>query len=68
MLVEVVVEGRTYRLRASQVVLRTEHGHPVAVAYEHDGTLIHSDAADVDFAKVLADTVGETPALIEKLK
>jgi len=61
MLVQVIVDGKAYMLRASQAVVFDDGTFvgsepvPVAISYEAHGSILHADAEDTDWAKVCRD-------------
>lgn len=55
MLVQFVTNGKKYTIPASQVVVLTDDGRPLAVSYVEGTTVIHADATESDFAKSLSE-------------
>ena len=45
--------GKQYRIPASQVVVYSDDGHPVAVSYEHGNLIIHTDRSHQDFDRTV---------------
>lgn len=49
MLVSFIKDGRRFTIPVSQVVVLTDTQLPAAIAYEHAGVIVHSNAAESDF-------------------
>jgi hypothetical protein len=56
MLVKIIHgSGKVYTLPASQVVIHTDDGEPVALAFEKAGFIVYSSASENSFHKVCTD-------------
>jgi hypothetical protein len=47
--------GKVYTLPASQVIVHTDDGEPVALAFEKAGFIVYSSASEKSFHKMCAD-------------
>jgi hypothetical protein len=47
--------GKVYTLPASQVVIHTDEGEPVALAFEKAGFIVYASASEQAFHKVCVD-------------
>ncbi len=47
--------GTQYTYKVSQVVVCSDNGQPVACTYQQAGVIVHSDATQDDFGKVIDD-------------